>query len=201
MNSTASSYQPLGFLSRLGRNRHVVMLYDDEKQADLFIVRYFAGGLAKGESCVFLTEVEPTPIRQRLAVLGIDVGEFEAGNHFRFFQTPRTAAGKVDALDVQRALVAESTKGMRGPFRFVGRTISDTESIEGMSQGMKFEKVGNDHFEEFGIGLLCFYDVRRIEQSRRGRWIRGLLENHQSVIYASDPRRSVAFETSLLEMR
>jgi hypothetical protein len=38
-----------------------------------------------------------------------------------------------------------------------------------------------------------------MEQSKRDHWIKGLLENHNSVIYASDAGKAVAFETALFE--
>jgi len=88
---------------------------------------------------------------------------------------------------------------MTPPFRFAGRTIIDIESVPGMQLGMGLEKVGLDHFEEFDNSQLCFYDIRKIERTRRDEWVRGLLENHHQVIYASDPNKAVGFETSLLE--
>ena len=67
------------------------------------------------------------------------------------------------------------------------------------SAGMTVEKTGQEHFAEFENSQMCFYDVRKIETSRREEWITGLLKNHHQVIYASKPDKAVAFETSLLE--
>ena len=53
--------------------------------------------------------------------------------------------------------------------------------------------MGQDHFDEFGNSQLCFYDVRNLEPSRRSERVRGLLENHRQVIYASTPGKAVAF--------
>lgn len=198
MSGKTTSYRPLGFLGRLERNKHVVMLYDDEKQADSIIARYLTDGFENGESCVFLTDEDQVSTRRRLAAQGIEAGRYEK-KRLRIFQTLGSVSGKADVLDMQRALLAASTKGMKGPFRFVGRTIPDIESVKGMRQGMRLEKVGNDHFEEFGMALLCFYDIRKMEQSRRDEWVKELLQNHQSVIFASSPTKSVAFETNLLE--
>ena len=89
--------------------------------------------------------------------------------------------------------------GMKPPFRFVARTIANTGSVDGMIQGMKLEKIGNDHFNEFDISLLCYYDIRKIEHSKRNKWIAGLLENHNSVLYVTEAGKTVAFETALLE--
>jgi hypothetical protein len=88
---------------------------------------------------------------------------------------------------------------MKLPYRFVGRTITDTESIEGMRLGLVLEKAGHEHFEEFDNSQVCYYDISRIERTMRDEWIRGLLKNHHHVIYATEPEKAVAFETVLLE--
>lgn len=64
-------------------------------------------------------------------------------------------------------MTVEITKGMKAPFRYVGRTIADIESVDGMLRGMKLEKIGNDYFEEFDISLLCYYDITKMERSKR----------------------------------
>jgi MEDS: MEthanogen/methylotroph, DcmR Sensory domain len=199
VSATNPAYQPVGFLDRLEGNNHLVMLYDDEKNADLMIARYFQNGLDKGGSCIFLTDGDPKSVERRLASQGIDVEGYLRENRLRIFDTRSMAIGEGDVLGAQKAITAECTRGMRPPFRFAGRTIPDIESVDGMLQGMQFEKTGQEHWLEFGISLLCFYDVRKLESSRRGEWVSGLLENHNQVIYASNPDKAVGFETSLLE--
>ncbi len=199
MSAPRAGYRPLKFLDRLEGNRHVVMLYDDEKRADFMIARYFLNGIKKGGSCVFFTDEDPARIRRRLVAQGLDVSEHEKKKRLRIFSIPSSNSGKMDALNTLMAIRNKSTEGMKPPFRFAGRTIIDIESVGGMQQGMGLEKIGNDHFEEFDNSQLCFYDIRKMEPSRRDEWVRGLLENHHSVIYASDPGKAVAFETSLLD--
>ena len=198
MSAKTTSYRPVGYVDRLEGNKHIVMLYDNQKRADFIVARYFTNGFKKGGSCVFFPDEDPAAIRRRLAAQGIDVKRYENEKRLRIF-IPSSDSGKVDQLKAMRALISESTKGMKPPFRFVGRTIIDIESVKGMQLGMNLEKIGNDHFEEFDIALLCFYDIRKMERSRRDEWVRGLLENHNSVIYASEPNKAVAFETALLE--
>ena len=199
MSAGTTSYRPVGFIDRLEGNKHIVILYDDEKRADFIVARYFTDGFKRGGSCVYFTDEDPVAIRRRLVAQGIDVGGYKKEHRLRIFQIPTSNSGRVDALKALKAITAESTRGMKPPFRFVGRTITDIESVDGMLQGMNLEKIGNDHFEEFDISLLCYYDIRKMERSRRDEWVRGLLENHHSVIYASDAGKEVAFETALLE--
>ncbi len=199
MTAATTAYHPAKFLDRLEGNRHLVMLYDDERNADLIIARYFLNGLNRGGSCIFFTDEDPNTIEARLSAQGMDVGRYEKENRFRILHIPTSDDGKGDFLQTLKTIRAASTEGMKPPFRFAGRTIIDIESVFGMTQGLSLEKTGQEHFDEFDNSQLCFYDIRKMEPSRRDEWVRGLLENHHSVIYASDPGKAVAFETSLLE--
>jgi hypothetical protein len=183
----------------LKKNKHLVMLYDSERRADSIIAQYFTEGFKKGGSCIFLTNTNPAEISRRLVSQGIDAESYEKENRLRIFEIPSSSNEDIDALKGLKSMTAETTRGMKPPFRFVARTIANTGSVQGMIQGMKLEKIGNDHFDEFDISLLCYYDIRKMEQSKRDHWIKGLLENHSSVIYASDSGKAVAFETALLE--
>lgn len=199
VRAARTDYHPVRFLDHLEGNKHLVMLYDDEQNADLIIARYFKNGFNMGASCIFFTDQEPAVIERRLAAQGINANRFKEENRLRIFRTETSDAGKTDVLQTLRMIRSESTKGMKGPFRFVGRTITDIETVDGLILGMHLERTGQEHFEEFDNSQLCFYDIRKLEPSRRDEWVRGLLENHHQMIYASDPNKAVAFETSLLE--
>ena len=199
MSAEKANYRPIKFLDRMERNNHIVLLYDNEEYADLVISRYLLNGLQKGESCIFFTADKPEIIEERLSAEGIDVDSYKQTNSLRIFRIERSDADKFDALGTLKHIREEATKGMKPPYRFVGRTIMDTGSKEGMKLGLVVEKTGHEHFEEFDNSQLCYYNISGIEQSNRNEWISELLKNHHHVIYASEPDRAVAFETMLLE--
>lgn len=199
MSAEKANYRPIKFLDRMERNNHIVLLYDNEEYADLIISRYLLNGLQKGESCIFFTADKPEIIEERLSAEGIDVDSYKQTNSLRIFRIERSDADKFDALGTLKHIREEATKGMKPPYRFVGRTIMDTGSKEGMKLGLVVEKTGHEHFEEFDNSQLCYYNISGIEQSKRNEWISELLKNHHHVIYASEPDRAVAFETMLLE--
>jgi hypothetical protein len=199
MSAEKANYRPIKFLDRMERNNHIVLLYDNEEYADLVISRYLLNGLQKGESCIFFTADKPEIIEERLSAEGIDVNSYKQTNSLRIFRIERSDADKFDALGTLKHIREEATKGMKPPYRFVGRTIMDTGSKEGMKLGLVVEKTGHEHFEEFDNPQLCYYNISGIEQSKRNEWISELLKNHHHVIYASEPDRAVAFETMLLE--
>ncbi len=199
MSAEKANYRPIKFLDRMERNNHIVLLYDNEEYADLVISRYLLNGLQKGESCIFFTADKPETIEERLSAEGIDVDSYKQTNSLRIFRIERSDADKFDALGTLKHIREEATKGMKPPYRFVGRTIMDTGTKEGMKLGLVVEKTGHEHFEEFDNSQLCYYNISGIEHSKRNEWISELLKNHHHVIYASEPDRAVAFETMLLE--
>ncbi len=200
MSTEEASYRPIKVLDKMEGKNHIVLLYYNEKKyADLVIARYLLNGLQKGESCIFFTSDKPETIEARLFAKGIDVDSYKGTNSLRIFCIERAGANRLDVLDTLKSIREEATRGMKPPYRFVGRTIKDTGTIEGMNLGLVVEKTGHEHFEEFDNSQLCYYDISEIEQSKRNEWIRGLLKTHHYVIYASEPDKAVAFETMLLE--
>ena len=200
MSTEEASYRPIKVLDKMEGKNHIVLLYYNEKKyADLVIARYLLNGLQKGESCIFFTSDKPETIEGRLFAKGIDVDSYKGTNSLRIFCIERAGANRLDVLDTLKSIREEATRGMKPPYRFVGRTIKDTGTIEGMNLGLVVEKTGHEHFEEFDNSQLCYYDISEIEQSKRNKWIRGLLKTHHYVIYASEPDKAVAFETMLLD--
>jgi hypothetical protein len=199
MNSDKANYRPIKFLDRMEGNNHIVLLYDDEKYADLIIARYLLNGLKKGESCIFFTADRPEAVEKRLSAEGIDVDLYKRKNSLRIYRIERSDKNKRDTPHTLKSIREQATRGMKPPYRFVGRTITDTETKEGMKLGLVVERTGHEHFEDFDCSQMCYYEISRIERSRRDEWITGLLKNHHHVVYASEPDKAVAFETMLLE--
>jgi MEDS: MEthanogen/methylotroph, DcmR Sensory domain len=200
MNTEGESYRPIKFIDKMEGNNHIVLLYDNEKYADLVIARYLLNGLQRGESCIFFTSDKPETIEERLLAQGIDVDSYKWTNSLRVFCIESSDTNnKLDALETLKSISEEATQGMKPPYRFVYRTITDTGTIAGMNLELVMEKTAHEHFEEFNNSQLCYYDISGIEQSKRDEWIRELLKNHHYVIYASEPDKAVAFETMLLE--
>jgi hypothetical protein len=196
------NYRPMKFVDQMERNKHILLLYDDQKYAYWIIGRYLHNGLAKGESCIFKTADRPEIIEKQLSADGIDVHSFKKKNLLRIYEVERSDDNKHDILHAFKQRVheiEESTKGMKLPYRFVGKTVSDIETKDGMKFGILLEKAGHQHFDELNCSLLCYYDISKMESTRRHEWISSLLRNHHYVIYAAEPNKAVAFETSLLE--
>ena len=202
VDSTGNSkavYRPFKFLDHMERNKHMVLLYDSKEYAYWIISRYFLNGLQKKESCIFFSSENPKTVEWLLAKEGIDVDMYKKEQLLRAYQIETSDDNKHDALAKLMQIRHEATKGMKPPYRFGGRTITETETKDGMRIGLNLEKTGHEHFLEFDCSQMCYYEISKIEPNMRQKWISGLIKNHHYVIYASKPDRAVAFETELLE--
>jgi hypothetical protein len=193
------NYRPMKFVDQMERNKHVLLLYDDEKYAYWIIGRYFHNGFAKGESCIFYSADRPEIIEKQLSSGGINVRLFKQKNLLRIYQIERSDDDKHDIVHTLNQIREESKKSLKPPYRFAGGTITDVETKDGMKFNILLEKTGHQHFDEFNRSQICYYDISKIEPTRKHEWISFLLRNHHYVIYASEPSKAVAFETALLE--
>jgi len=197
--NNVKNYRPTKFVDQMERNKHIILLYDDQKYAYWIIGRYFLNGFEKGESCIFFAADSPETIERQLSAEGIDVRLFKQKNLLRIYKIEKSDDNKHDILHTLNHTREESTKGMKPPYRFVGRTITDIETKDGMKFGILLEKTGHQHFDEFNCSQMCYYDISKIESTKKHEWISSLLKNHHYIIYASEPNKAVAFETTLLE--
>lgn len=155
--------------------------------------------MQKGESCIFYTADRPEIIEKQLSAGGIDVHLSKQKNLLRIYEIKRSDDNKHDILHTLNQIREESKKSMKPPYRFVGGTIMDIETKDGMKFSILLEKTGHQHFDEFNGSQICYYDISKIEPTKKHEWIISLLRNHHYVIYASEPNKVVAFETVLLE--
>jgi MEDS: MEthanogen/methylotroph, DcmR Sensory domain len=195
----SKNYRPMKLVDQMERNKHILLLYDSQKYAYWIIGRYFRNGFAKRESCILYTSDRPEIIEKQLSAGGIDVSLFKQKNLLRIYEIERSEDNKHDVPHIIDKIREESKKSMKPPYRFVGGTITDIETKDGMKFNILLEKTGHQHFDEFNYSQICYYDLSKIEPTRKHEWISSLLRNHHYVIYASKPNKAVAFETALLE--
>jgi MEDS: MEthanogen/methylotroph, DcmR Sensory domain len=195
------NYRPMKFVDQMEKNKHILLLYEDQKYAYWIIGRYFHNGFAKGESCIFYTTDRSEIIEKQLSAEGIDVSLFKQKNQLRIYEIDISDGNnKPDMLHTLDHIREESKKRMNPPYRFVGGgAIADVETIDGMKFSISLEKTGHEHFDKSNRSQICYYDISKIEPTRKNEWISSLLRNHHYVIYASEPNKAVAFETALLE--
>jgi hypothetical protein len=102
----------------------------------------------KKESHVFsssnaATSEEPDTIEKTLSAQGIDFHSYNRKNSFRIYhiESPdNDNNNEIDILDTLKTIRKEATRDMKPPYRFVGRTLSDAETIEGMKWDWLWKK-------------------------------------------------------------
>jgi hypothetical protein len=194
----SKNYRPMKFVDQVERNKHILLLYDSQKYAYWIISRYFHNGFAKGESCILYTSDRPEIIEKKLSAGRIDVKLFKQKNLLRIYEIERSEDNRHIIPHTIDQIRDESVKTMKPPYRFAGGTFTDTKTKDGMKFCILLEKTGHQHFDEFIHSQICYYDISKIEPTKKHEWISSLLRNHHYVIYASKPNKAVAFETALL---
>jgi hypothetical protein len=198
--NSLKNYRPIKFVDHMEKNKHILLLYDDQRYAYWIIARYFLNGFLKGESCVFYSGDRPEIIEKQLSAGGIDIRQLQQKNLLRIYEIEWSGnSGKHQLTHALNQMREEYTMSMKSPYRRVGGAISDIETVDGMKFNILLEKTGHQHFDEFNYSQICYYDISKIEPTRKHEWLSSLLRNHHYVIYASEPNKAVAFETALLE--
>jgi len=197
--NSSKDYRPMKFIDHMEKNKHILLLYNNQKYAYWVIGRYIHNGFAKGESCIFYTSDRPKIVEKQLSVEGIDVSLYKQKNMLRIHEVERSDDGRQNLPNVLNRIREEYPKDMKLHYRRVGGNITDLQTIDGMKFSISLEESGHQHFDELNYSQICYYDISKIENTRKPEWISSLLRNHHYVIYASEPNKAVAFETALLE--
>lgn len=123
--------------------------------------------MQKGESCIFYTADRPEIIEKQLSAGGIDVHLSKQKNLLRIYEIKRSDDNKHDILHTLNQIREESKKSMKPPYRFVGGTIMDIETKDGMKFSILLEKTRHQHFDEFNGSQICYYDISKIEPTKK----------------------------------
>ena len=117
-----------------------------KSNAYLIIARYLLNGLKESlRSFLLLT----SPKRLKKCCLLKALISIKYTNSLRIHRIDRSYSNKFDVLSSLKRIREEAIRGMKRPYRFVGRTITDTGSKDGMKLGLVLEKTGHEHFDDF----------------------------------------------------
>lgn len=158
------NYRPMKFVDQMEKNKHILLLYDDQKYAYWIIGRYFQNGFAREESCIFYTTDRTEIVEKQLSAEGIDVSLFKQKNLLRIYEIDISDENKHDMLHTLDQIREESKNSMKPPYRFVGGgAIADVDTIDGMKFSISLERTGHQHFDESNRTQICYYDITKID--------------------------------------
>lgn len=189
----------LELVDRLPSMHHSVLLYEDRHHADLVAAEFLSQGLSKGESCVYLTFENPKTVERRLIPLAGNIGEGLRNQRLRIYPEDLKTQRRASSFKSIERLVDDSTSGMKPPFRIFGDFVQ-LIAKSGFQAQLSEERLLHQGFDGLGITMLCWYDLKRMAQRVRSKFVELITEQHDHVIFASDPSRAFGFDSKLLAM-
>ena len=195
---TIDNYPPLKDVDNLNERNHSMLLYDNPKYGNLVKYHYLENGLKKGEHCICLTH-EVTSVEDEIVSFGIDLEHFKRKNLLDIHNIENILEKRGGLESRYTNLFNFVTRGLKDPFRIIGRFISDISTEDGISDELLLEQTFHSNFKKSRGSFLCTYNVNDIEGSKRPIWLTKLFKNHHHLIYATDPANANTFDPDLLK--
>ncbi|MDH3611293.1 MAG: MEDS domain-containing protein [Nitrosopumilus sp.] len=194
-----SKYAPLKFIEELDQKSHLVLLYDSPEYGDLVKYNFIEKGLKKGEHSIILTHEDPEIIKDEMESQDINVQKYLKENLLHIYRIENISEHPEGLVKGFNELLKTLTKDSNPPYRFMGTTIPDITTREGIEAELAIERLFHSNFSKFDCSFLCVYNVPEIEKKLHSKWLSELIQNHHHVIYATDPKNSVVFDSDLLD--
>ena len=200
MNLNDRNYPMLESIDNLEKkHHHSMLLYKNPQYATLVINRYIENGLQKGEHTIYITHDDVDQLEKEIASTGVDVDYFKKKNLLHIYQIENIMETEGGLEAGYNDLLKKLTADAKPPYRFVGRTIPNVSTNEGIKAELVIENLFHSHFDNYNCSFMCPYNVKDIEKDMRPKWIHQLIKNHHNLIFASEPANSVTFQTDLLK--
>ena len=184
--------EPFQYIDSLEGRKHIILVYEDQIEGKLIQFKFLKNGLVKGESCFYFTHEEPRAIEREMTQSGIiDAVEWIKKGLLHIYQISDISQDKDGMLEGCQKILKMVQK-YKGPYRIVGRAISDVSTEMSMEVQYVLEKVFHSKFEKVDGSFLCHYDWSQIGGNRL-RWIEKLSRTHHAIMFATKFKRGMAF--------
>lgn len=199
--SNFSNYPLLERVDHLEENKHHSMiLYDDAKYGTAVKKRFIENGLKKEEHVICFSPDDVAMLEKEIEASGVDVDSYKRKNRLHFYHvediTKRPDGIEAGFNDVVKQVTADSSY----PCRFIGKTISDVSTKEGILAELEVERIFHTGFDDYQCSFLCPYDISGIEKNQRPQWLYQLFSYHHNLIYATKPEKAIVFDTDLVTL-
>src|SRR3972149_2372465 len=199
MKFDAMNYPPLKDVDNLKEKNHSMVLYDNDEYGKLVKYRYIENGLKKGEHSICITHDDVDKTVDELASSGIDVDYYNRKKLLHVYQIENIMERPEGIIVGYNDLLKKLTADSKPPYRFVGRTLPNVCTTEGITAEIEIEELFHSNFEKYDCSFLCPYNVQDIEENQRSVWLGQLCNNHHNLIYAVEPESAVAFDSDLIK--
>ncbi|MFZ1077954.1 MAG: MEDS domain-containing protein [Nitrosotalea sp.] len=171
---------PQEYVEKLSTNKHMMLVYDDEKYGKEVQLLFIKKGLEKGECCIYLVHHEERFTISEMTSYGIDAEEQIKKGTLHIIDTDNFTDRMQGMAELQKMCSA-------GPqVRIVGRWIPCIDTVEGISSELDAEKELHKSFHNFPGSVLCTYPVDKICKKDQAQRTIELMNAHQTVILLTE---------------
>lgn len=187
-------------LEKLDCKKHVLLVYDDSVQAEKVEFEFIKLGLLDDESCIFLVDNDKKikSTKKRMKQYGIDVKLYESKNLLKIYQIPQLDKDPDGILIGFKKFTEKIFRESTGPYRIVGRIISNISNEIGMSVQIVIERNTHAVFDELDSTVLCLYNVSEIPEINCNNAIDKLCKHHHMIIDIRDNRESIRHLSNII---
>jgi hypothetical protein len=175
------------------KKRHLVLFYENEKDAMDVECEFIKIGLSKRDYCIFSSRKNINAVEEELTNYGIDVGHFKKRGLLDIQKMIEIKGA--DAFNNAKEIVNEFLR--QKPHlskRIVGRYASHITVRNSINAGIATEQFCNSIFAAINGSLLCPYQVKKIPMKERARWMFEMLRNHDVAIFVDKKGQSQIIE-------
>jgi hypothetical protein len=192
---------PLKFISKLDKKKHIVLYYDNPTFGKKIQFRFIMDGLLKGENCIYVIHENDNPksIENEMIDNGIDVKKYSKYKLLTIFTIPDILKHPNGVLKGSEEIIDKIFSDLNPnlPFRLVVRMIDKLNTRDQIAANLDLEQYYHSKFEHFNGFILCHYDVRHNPTNTNGIWVENILENHHSAIFVTEnEEEGIAFDMS-----
>jgi hypothetical protein len=186
-------YEATAFVDNLDVGKHVVLFYETFEYGLMLQLQYIRNGLLKGEHCIYGTHGDPMYIENQMAYSGINVEEFRRKKLLHIYNIPDLMDdpdGPVKGAEkIEKKILAES----KPPFRVVSVFVPEINTEVQMRAQLDIERNLHASFSNRQCLWLCPYDLAKIEDSMKEKFMDGVLQNHHAVVSVSASGGGIGF--------
>jgi hypothetical protein len=186
-------YEATSFVDTLDIGKHVVLFYEWFEYGLMLQFQFIKNGLLKGEHCIYATHGDPKYIEDQMGYSGINVEEFRRKNLLHVYQIPNPMDDPEGPLKGAEKITNKILTDAKPPFRVVSILIPEINTDAQMQTQLDVEQNRHALFGNLQCSWLCPYDLAKIEDSIKEKFMDALLRSHHAVISAERSGNGVGF--------
>jgi hypothetical protein len=200
---------PVDYVGKNLRGKHMVLLHEDARYAQLIEFSYLLTGLEQERNCVYLSYQEKGLARRKMRKRGIDVTHFEKREQLHIVRIYDDSFDLWDTMEdlTHRAHAFHGFAHSRIVWLFDIKRYDEKQLSAHIEEDSKVQaaiRAGSDHCSpskggetsrNFDGSILCSYPIDHKSLLGQPRILRRHLDNHDSIILAPRYGRGVVLQS------